>query len=243
MPTKTKGQIVSRAFSWLRISGLTSSATPEEIADALEILEGMCYEFDSRSICTNYNYEDYPDANTESGIANQFFLAAAYSLGSRLASDKGKQLTMDQLKIAAASLSNWAARTAKVNQIQAPRRMPRGSGNNFRQPNIGRFSSPSPNAPISCATININRGAIQSFTYSIVDYIGDDKTLSSYTYKVTNGLTVLSESMDDSIWSYTVECADNAVNFQEIQLTVNTTDGEIQIFTLNFSANGVLISV
>ena len=242
MPTKTKGQIVSRAFSWLRISGLTSSATTEEIADALEILEGMCYEFDSRNICTNYNYEDIPDANTASGIDNAFFLAAAYSLGVRVASDKGKQLTLDQMRIASASVSNWAARTSKVNPIQAPRRMPRGSGNNFRQPNIGRFSSPSPNAPISCDTININRGAIQSFTYSIVDYIGDDKTLASYSYEATNGLTISSESMVASVWSYTVACAVNAVNLQEIQLTVNTTDGSKQIFTINFSANGALIS-
>lgn len=242
MPTKTKGEIVDRAFSWLKVSGLTSKPSPNEISKALDVLEGYCYELDSRNICTNFTYEDYPDPATESGIDNAFWLAAAYGLGVRLAPEVGKPVTQDQMKACAASTSNWAARTSVSRQVQAPRRQPRGSGNTFRNLSFNRYYKPQAEAPISCDTIQIMRGSIESYTFSIEDYLGDTQTLSSYTIDVTDGLTILSESMASPVWSYQVECKASAVDYQAIQLTVTTDLGNKKVFTINFNVFGALLT-
>jgi hypothetical protein len=173
MPTKTKGEIVNRAYSWLRISGITKRPQPREIESALDVLEAMAYELDSRNICTSYSFEDVPDPDTESGIGNAFFLAAAYNLGLRMAPDFGKQLTQDQKLQATQSMSNWSARTSKTNSINHPRRQPRGSGNNFRGPNWIRYYKDAADAPISCDTEQITRDSINDYTYSIADYLQD----------------------------------------------------------------------
>lgn len=241
MPTKTKGEIVNRAFAWLRISGLTKIVQPQEMEAGLDVLEGMAYELDSRNICTSFNFEDTPDPNTESGINNAFWLAASWNLGLRLAPDYGKVLTPTQIAQANQSMSNWSARSSQTNSIQHPRRQPRGSGNNFRGPNWIRYYKDAAYAPISCSTETITRGAINDYTYSIADYLQDGESVSSYTVQATSGLTLLSDSFSTPEFSYQVEAALNANNFQQVQFQVETDAGRKQTFTINFSAVGQVL--
>jgi hypothetical protein len=241
MPTKTKGDIVNRAYSWLRISGITKKPQPGEIDSALEVLEGMAYELDSRNICTSFVFEDVPDPDTESGIDNAFFLAASFNLGFRMAADFGKVLSREQIVQANASLSNWSARSSKTNAIKHPRRQPRGSGSNFRGPNWIRYYKDAQDAPISCETEQITRGSINDYTFSIADYLQDVETVTSHTVAVTSGLTLLSESFASPVLSYQLEAATNAQNFQQVQLTVNTSTGRKEIFMIDFEATGAAI--
>lgn len=242
MPTKTKGDIVRKAFSWLKISGLTSNPQPNEIEDALDVLEGMAYELDSRNICTSFAFEDTPDPNTESGIDNAFWLAAAFSLGFRLAPDYGKVLTREQIAQVNSSMSNWSARSSKTNPIRHPRRQPRGSGNTFRGPNWHRYYKDAQDAPISCDTEQITRGSINDYTYSIVDYLQDGESVTSYAITVTSGLTVISESFSSPVFSYQLQASTNAQSFQQVQIEVNTDTGRKQTFTVNFEAIGAILA-
>lgn len=241
MPTKTKGEIVNKAFAWLRISGLTKKVQPQEMEAALDVLEGMAYELDSRNICTSFTFEDNPDPNTESGIDNAFWLAAAWCLGFRMAPDYGKALTPAQIAQANASMSNWSARTSTTNPMRRPRRQPTGSGNTFRQPNWSRYYKDAPDAPTSCDTEKITRGAISDYTYSIVDYLENTETVTSYTVEVTHGITLLSNSYSEPVFSYQLECAINAQNFQQVQFEVETNTGRKQTFTVNFEAVGAVL--
>ena len=241
MPTKTKGDIVNRAFAWLRISGLTKIVQPQEMEAGLDVLEGMAYELDSRNICTSFVFEDVPDPATESGIDNAFWLAAAWNLGFRLAPDYGKVLTPAQMAQANASMSNWSARSSKTNPIRHPRRQPRGSGNNFRGPNWIRYYKDAQDAPISCSTEQITRGAINDYDYSIVDYLNDGEAVTSYTVTVTPGLTLTSEAYVEPIFSYQLEAAKNAQSFQQVQFSIETDAGRKQTFTVNFEAIGAVL--
>ena len=242
MATKTKGEIVTRAFRWIRISGLTTTPQPNEVQDAIEVLEGMMAELDSRNICTSYNFEDVPDTGTESGIDNEFWLAASYGLGTRIAPDYGKALTQDQLKQSAAAMSNWSASTSVTRQLQAPRRQPRGSGNTLRAPNWYRYNRAGSSAPISCETEQITRNAINDYTYSFVNYLADGETLTTYTFEASTSLTIVSESMSSPIWSYKLSCANNSSSHEAVQLTVNTSNGRRETFTINFNVTGVEIT-
>jgi len=241
MPTKTKGDIVNKAYSWLRISGLTRKPQPNEVENALDVLESMAYELDSRNICTSFNFEDVPDPATESGIDNPFFWAASINLGVRMAPDFGKVVTTDQRMQANQSMSNWSARASVTNPIGHPRRQARGSGNNFRGPNWIRYYKDAPNAPISCDTETITRGSINDYTFSIVDYLQDGETVTSRTTSVTTGLTLLIDDFASPIFSYRAEANINAQNFQQVQFTVNTSIGRTQLFTINFSAVGATL--
>lgn len=241
MTTKTKGEIVTRAYTWLGVSGLTSKPTPMEISIGLDTLEALCHELDSRNVCTNYNFEDDPDPATESGIANAYWLAAAYGTASRLAPAVGKELSMLQSQTAITALSNWSARTSVIRQLPYPNRMPRGSGNTVRNPIFQRYNKKAVQAPIECATVQLMRGSIASLTLSIDDWL-DDQTVSNYEVEHTNGLTILSESLTDSTWSYQVEALVSAADYQAIQLTITTDDGNKNTFTINFNVFGALIN-
>ena len=134
----TKAELINSAAAKMRISGLTVSLEPEEQQDFLIVLEGMMREFDSRSICTNYNYDD-PDINSDSGVKPMFTEAAAWNLAYRMMPYFGREPDRITDQMSTQGLSNWAARTAKVNKIQPPSTQPYGSGNERRTLNQDRF--------------------------------------------------------------------------------------------------------
>ncbi len=161
---KTKAEHTSRAFRYLRVSGLTSEPSPSEQRDALETLEDMMNEFSSRNICSSYIFEDDPNPNTDSGIDNAYNNATAACLALRLAPDFGITLNQDVKAMAISGLSNWSARSGKINMIDPPRRQPRGSGNTFRFTNWTRYYRQGDNAPISCSTFDIKEGEVDFFS-------------------------------------------------------------------------------
>lgn len=235
MPTKTKGEIVTEAYAWLRISGLTTVPTPGEVTRGLTLLEAMAYELDSRNVCTNYVYEDSPDPSTQSGIDNAFWWAAAINLGARLAPFFGKVLSQDQSAQARGAISNWASRTSITRPILPPSRQPRGSGNTVRLPISRRFYPQTERAPISCKTEQITLGAINDYTYSFADYLKDGETILTLIYESSGGLTVTAESLADDLWSYTLECSEDATSYQTVTVTINTSSGRRQAFTIDFN--------
>jgi hypothetical protein len=65
----TKVDLISGAYSKLRISGLTVQPTPEDLELALTRLENTMAEIEgARNICLGYNFEDQPDPNSVSNI-------------------------------------------------------------------------------------------------------------------------------------------------------------------------------
>lgn len=233
--TKTKGEIVSEAYAWLGISGITTEPTPGEVTRGLNLLEKMAREFDSRNICTNFNYEDSPAPTTESGIDDAYTYAAETQLGIRLAPYFGKELTVTQRMQASGSLSNWAARTSVTRRVPYPSRMPKGRGNLT----VNRYFPPVEQIPVSCKNETITQGEINTYTYSLTNYLRDGETVSSHTYEASAGLTVTAESLPDGVWSYTVECSATAVSYQSVTLTVTTSTGRRQSFKIVFECKSL----
>ena len=87
----TKVEHILAAYSSIRISGLTSKPSPGEIKTGLSELENMMNEFQSRNICSTYIFEDTPEPNTDSGIANEFNNATQKCLAVRLSPYFGKE--------------------------------------------------------------------------------------------------------------------------------------------------------
>lgn len=231
--SKTKGEHAIKAFEYLRVSGLTSGATPGEISSALITLEDMMSEFKSRNICSSYIFEDSPSPNTNSGIDDAFNNATATCLALRLAPAFGIMLNPDIRGMATSGLSNWSGRSAKVNQIQPSRRQPRGSGNTFRFSNWARYYRGGSPAPISCNTFDLKVGEVDFFGINFESYLLEGATIDSYTVKSTNGIDVIQHVQDESVIN--LECKGIASGYQTVTITVTTSTGRVNPELINFN--------
>jgi hypothetical protein len=236
--SKTKIEHVNEAFDWLRISGLTSNPTPKEIQKALVKLEDMMNTFKSRNICSSYIFEEEPEPNTDSGISSAYNEATSTSLAMRIAPAFGIMLNPDIRGLATAGMSNWSARSGKVNPIQPSRRQPRGSGNTFRFSNWTRYYRAGNPAPITCDTFNLKINAngeneIDFFGVDFTPYLLDGATIVSYVIESTNGINVLNDVKNVNIIN--LECQGVQCGYQTVTITVTTSTGRVNPETINFN--------
>jgi hypothetical protein len=231
--SKTKVELVNRAYKQLRISGLTTQPQPEEIQDALETLEDMMQEFKSRNICSSYVFEQAPLPNTDSRLEAQYNQAVETNLAVRLVDMYGLEIPRTLNTQAIQSLSNWSARSARVNPVNPPNTMPRGSGNTFRFSNWRRFNRTDNDAPISCDTFQIKLDEINNFPYSFVDYLNDGETITSWTTEVNNGLELLNIAETSGVFALNVKAT--GLGYQAIKLTITTSEGRVNPQILNFN--------
>ena len=72
MAIMLKADVINRAYSKQRISGITSIPSSEDNELALETLEDLAHELEeARNICLGYNFEDEPDLNAPTNIAKK----------------------------------------------------------------------------------------------------------------------------------------------------------------------------
>jgi hypothetical protein len=224
---------ILRAYSSLRISGLTSNPNNEEMELGFNELIDMMAEFNSRNICTKYIFQDEPDINAESGIATAFNNALQKCLAVRLAPFFGKEVSQLLLRQASQGSSNWAARTSKVNQIQPSRRQARGSGNTFRFSNWTRFYRAGNPAPISCSTFDLKVDAIDFFGVDFSRYLLEGATIDSYTIENTNGIEIINNVQDVDVIN--LEVKGISAGYQTATITITTSTGRVNPELINFN--------
>ena len=224
---------ILRAYSSLRISGLTSKPLPEEMELGFNELIDMMAEFNSRNICTEYIFQDEPDINAESGIATAFNNALQKCLAVRLAPFFDKAVPQLLINQASQGASNWAARTAKVNQISPSRRQAKGSGNTFRFSNWTRFYRAGNPAPISCSTFDLKVDAIDFFGIDFSRYLLEGATIDSYTIESTNGIEIITDVQDVDVINLEVKGV--SAGYQTATITVTTSTGRVNPELINFN--------
>jgi hypothetical protein len=224
---------ILRAYSALRISGLTSNPSPEEMELGFNELIDMMAEFNSRNICTEYIFQDEPDINAESGIAAAFNNALQKCLAVRLAPFFDKQVPQLLQAQASQGVSNWAARTARVNQISPSRRQARGSGNTFRFSNWTRFYRAGNPAPISCSTFDLKVDAVDFFGVDFSRYLLDEATIISYTVESTSGIDITQDVQDGDLINLEVKGVQ--AGYQTATITITTSTGRVNPELINFN--------
>ena len=234
MVTKTKIELVIRAYQAIRISSLTAQAIPEEIDMALDMMEDMMWEFESVNICTDYNFSGSKiDPNEPSGLQPYTVNAASMNLANRIANFFGKETPAGILKQAVGSLANWSSRTAKVNQINPSARQPRGSGSTLRFSNWQRYYGNLSDAPISCDTFTLKVFATDFFTVDFTPYLLEGATIVSFETLVSNGIDMLEIVQDGPI--FTMKCKGLIVGYSIIELKVTTSTGRVDPQAINFN--------
>lgn len=233
-----KIDIIKRAYSELRISGLTVEPTPEDLELALCKLEDMMAEFDSRNMNVGYLFEDEPDPNSAVGVTRAYWQALATNLAVRLIPSFNKQVPDTLLAQASQSLSSMAGRCAaeRIRPVLPPSRQPIGSGNHV----LGRwrrfYNSAGilpPNAPY---LREIMQGETNDFSESFEAYLNVDEAITDYSVVADSGLTVVSSSNNDPVIAYRLTAPNNQTTniWQQVKVTVTTDLGRVDIRVINF---------
>lgn len=228
-----KVDIISGAYSQMRISGLTIDPTPDDLETALIRLEDMAAEFASRNMSAGYILENQPDPNSWIGIPRAFKQAYETNLAVRLIPDFNKQVPPELLMQARQSASNLAARSALQRETPYPRRMARGSGNTLRFYRWDRFYRTG--RPEPATTNKLRVGDINQYFEDWSDYLADFEYIDSFVITPDNGLEVTDSSINNTRIDYTVSAPDNdstSATFIDIQIT--TSNGRIDKRRIHF---------
>ncbi len=204
----TKADITNGAYSQLRISGLTVNPRPSDDVTALLRLENMAAELeDGRNICLDYNFEEEPDPNSLTNVERPFWQMLETNLAIRLIPDFNKQVPQALIAQASQSMSVASGISARklLQEVEYPRRSPRGRGNTLRWLRFSRYQRPSPLPPVACSTNQIFVSNVDDFEESYAAYLDDGESISSFVITVDPGLTLVSSTNNTPIINYRIE--------------------------------------
>lgn len=230
----TKIEHVQEAYSQLRISGLTVNPSGADLSLALDRLENMMAELqDNRGLCLGYNFEATPDADTDSGLERHAYHFAATNLAVRLTPDFNKVVPQTLMNQASQSYSSVAGGVAvkNIRQVQAPSRMPLGSGNT-RISTHNKYNTPDTLAANNCDTKKLHTGDINDYSESFAAYL-DGETLSSHTLTVSSGLTKVSTAVSGDSITYRIQA--DVKGYQTAVIIATTSSGRIEQRTIEFN--------
>lgn len=235
-----KIDVISGAYSQMRISGLTVEPTPEDLVIALSRLENMMAELEGgRNICTGYNFELEPDPDSLTNVDQMFWHMIQTNLAVRLIPDFNKDVPATLINQANASLSTAGAASAakKIQDVIYPRRMPRGSGNTFRFNRLRRYQRQQEPAPNSCATNDLLVGEINAYSEPFSAYLNENESIDSFTITADSGLRLVSSANNSPVIDYTVEAVSNSANgtWQQVKIEIETSEGRKEIRVIDFN--------
>jgi len=125
---KTKIELINAAFSELRISGITSGPSADDIELALEALEDMMRPLCDKYPTLGYNFEEVPDPNTLSGIPAWANNAIQLKLGDTIGFRYGKGVDLKRL---GGAMSHLSTKLSPTPNYQNSSHMPSGRGNSW----------------------------------------------------------------------------------------------------------------
>jgi hypothetical protein len=233
-----KSEIISGGYSKLRISGITVNPTPEDSELAITTLEEMAAEYEGRNICVGYNFEEKPDVNSDSGIERMFLNAFKANLAIRLCSNFGKEPPMTLVLDANQGMSFLSSKTALVEQVPYPSRMPRGERNTLSTNRWSRYYRKPAKAPLSCKSNTMFIGDVDDFAESFEAYLDDAEFIDSYTIEADTGLTIQSDSEASPMINYRILAiggsSETLSNLFQVKIIATTNQSRVETRIINF---------
>lgn len=203
----------------------------------------MAAQWESKNICTGYNFEDSPDVNSVHNVPREYWNAYETNLAFFILTDFGKEPSVTLAREQSSSFSALVSGTARVERVSHSRRQPLGSGNryNFHQ----KYYQPLNRAPNNCNTVRMKIGEIQTFTEHFDSYLQDSETVASYTITANDGLSIQSSSLSTPDVNYTIKAEGTGTSTSEylrLQIQATTSTGRIEIRTINFQVTDASIT-
>lgn len=232
-----KGDIVNRAYSRLRISGLTVNPSPEDVSLAMTTLESMMAELESITICTGYNVEPFAesDPDTESGIGQEYFNAISLLLSGELCPDFGKEPSPKHQALIDGAYATLSNASFKAREVPYPNRMPRGSGNRIYR--FNRYFPQDETPQRDCDRINVPITLLYGVTLNWDEQLDDGETIVSSSYKKEGNFTVSDYSFTDTTVSFNVQ--NETLGYTDLIVTITTSIGRTTKRKVQFQFVGI----
>lgn len=233
----TKNDIVLLAYEELRISGLTSQATPKEITTAVRRLDNMIASWKNKNLCLSYipsvSYTDI-DPNQDSGLNDTDMFAIVANLAKNLCSTFDKMChpqTKADAKEGYENLFSVIAPPREADPYQ-----PTGSGSPYGS-NYGyryRYQGEDKNAPDNCETLDLKVGQTDFFSIDFTRYLLEDNVIASYVIEDGEGVSIPTSSQVDGIIN--IEATGLTAGFAPVKITITSSpSGRVDPETINFN--------
>ena len=233
----TKNDIVLLAYEELRISGLTSQATPSEITTAVRRLDNMIASWKNKNLCISYipsvSYLDI-DPNQDSGLNNTDMFAVVANLAKNLCSTFGKICHPQTKADAKEGYENLFS--VVIPPREADLCQPTGSGSPYGS-SYGyryRYQGEAKNAPDNCDTLDLKVGQTDFFSIDFTRYLLESNTIASYTIEDGEGVSIPTSTEEDGVIN--IEAKGLKTGFAPIKITITSSpSGRIDPETINFN--------
>lgn len=195
-----KIDIIQDAYSQLRISGLTTMPTVEDLELALVRLEDMAAMWEADNVIVGYNFEQEPGPNESSGVQPAFKQAFAKNLAVQLVPDFNLNAPQTLYQSARGAFSSMcgAAAVARLQQVPYPDRMPIGSGNEMSFNRWARFYRNYPSFINTTQSEQIFIGDVDSYSFHFDSTLIGNEYIEAYELQLDNGLVLVGSDLDDS---------------------------------------------
>ncbi len=237
-----KADFIRGAYSRLRISGLSVDPTPEDLDLALNRLEQMMDEWQSKNLKTQYFFETYPNPNTYSGVIRAYWNAIETNLAIRLATDFNIAIHPSLSTQAKQAYSNMSGRILLQNtrEVEYPARQARGSGSTRWFNRWHRFYRLEPSTPTAGNSRRLFIGDIEDYTENFDAFLRSEETIAAHFVIVDPGLDLISDSHTENEIKFRLEAdSDNGeLQNQQVTLIVDTDSGRRHTRTLLFELVG-----
>jgi len=144
----TKREYINAAFSDIGLAGYVFDISASEITDALNKLDRMVAQWDSRGIRIGYLLPSSPSTSNpddDSGVPDIYSSAIVQNLAMLLAPSYGKTITQDMRINARMSYNDMISHVAErdLATMQFPNNLPYGAGNKpYRNGGLNQYFQP-----------------------------------------------------------------------------------------------------
>ena len=192
----TKGDLITGAYSVIRISGLTVNATSEDVLTGLQVLDDYMAEL-SVELNTGYSQPlEYgtSDPSDDSTITQPMAGPIKKLLAVQLLTHFGKQITPELARISMDGMRSLEHLLVNVGPADNPATLPIGSGNEYDYRSNKFYPEP-------VSDDDAEEYTLEETTLVTIDWSAwlEGEALSSVEYEVTEGIVVSGEQIADSV--------------------------------------------
>lgn len=232
----TKGEIAKQALKKIRISGLTSTPSPEDVADSVQELDLLIGLW--RNSGLNISFSDTPElnnpsANQISGVIDKNTQAVVLNLAINLCDFYGKQPSItlkQQAQMAYSSLFSIVMPSKDGNPY-----LPTGNGNPYSYSFVyNQFFEHDESAPSNSDTQSLAVSDTYDYTISWDNWLSDGATVADYTINASEGLLLDAHQLQGNEIYFKV--TGKIAGTQSIQIQITSSEqGRVDNRTVYFN--------
>jgi len=230
---RTKLDLINKAYSRARISGLTVAATPEDNLLALHRLENMAAQWEGQNICTGYNFEDSPTLTAVHNVPRKWWSAYESNLAGLLLTDFGKQPDPSLMMEMRGTFSLLNSQTANPQEVIPPFRQPIGSGNRWSRHQ--KYYETITTKTKACNLNTLYVGEVENYVEHYDSFVAFGESIASFTIEADTGLTIVSSSLSSPDISYQIKAVGTTGDsYLRVKIVATMSTGRIETRFIQF---------